>query len=242
LPYYRPVCPPIVFRSALKSLQLRKVDMMQAQRLVVIEANDRMRQQIVEFIEMSKLPVTLISAIATYPAGTGVFTHADLLLLDDSETPINTVSRRIGQLHQQHPQLDVIIFSQQLNRFYVKHLVGRGISGYIYKGEQLDIVLPAGLRLIAQGEFYVSPRVGALTYLAPSDVQNGLNTTDREVLWLIAQGQAVQQIAMTLDLTTRSVYRARARLRSVLNVQTNELIVDAARTQGLLDPPTERRR
>jgi hypothetical protein len=75
--------------------------MMQVHRLVVIEANDRMRQQIVEFIEMSQLPVSLISAVASYGAGTAAFTHADLVLLDDSETPINALSRRIAQLRQQ---------------------------------------------------------------------------------------------------------------------------------------------
>jgi DNA-binding NarL/FixJ family response regulator len=61
-----------------------------------------------------------------------------------------------------------------------------------------------------------------------------LNTRDIDVLELTEAGKTVKQIAYGLGIEQRTVYRSRERLRDALNVQTNDLIVDAARRLGLL--------
>ncbi|MEQ8673711.1 MAG: LuxR C-terminal-related transcriptional regulator [Aggregatilineales bacterium] len=89
--------------------------------------------------------------------------------------------------------------------------------------------------MIRDGSPYVSPKAAALTYMMRRQTSLSLTETDRDVLWLLAEGYNTQKIAAMADLTTRSVYRIREKLRKILNVKTNEQIVDAARKRGLLD-------
>ncbi|NDJ84827.1 MAG: hypothetical protein GYB66_02985 [Chloroflexi bacterium] len=66
-------------------------------------------------------------------------------------------------------------------------------------------------------------------------VANDLKPIDIKVLRLTAQGLTVKANAAVLEISTRSVYRSRDKLREVLDVPTIEKLLDAAREQGLLD-------
>ncbi len=62
-----------------------------------------------------------------------------------------------------------------------------------------------------------------------------LNQTDMEVLRLIDQGLTPKEIASTLRLTMRSVYRIRYKLATAVGAPTYDHLVAAAREKGLLN-------
>src|SRR5690606_169839 len=64
---------------------------------------------------------------------------------------------------------------------------------------------------------------------------NDIKPLDMQVLRLTARGLTVKAIATELELSTRSIYRCRDKLREILGIQTIETLIDAAREQGLLD-------
>ena len=205
---------------------------MEATRLVLVQADGPQRRCIVEIL--ATCPVTLLGVCATLPAALALLATADLLLLDDERQ--GSFSDVIPQLRQLYPRLDVLILGSRCNTLYVKHLYGLGIAGYIYREDALEVVLPAGLHIARQGNFYVSPRLGALAYRDQPTLEMALNENDLAVLRLMAQGQTVPEIARKLHVSERTVYRIRTRLRQALGVPTNEMVVDAARVRGLLDP------
>jgi DNA-binding NarL/FixJ family response regulator len=67
-----------------------------------------------------------------------------------------------------------------------------------------------------------------------SSVFKSLSQRDFDVLFLLARELNVQEIASKLKIAEKTVYRIREKLKNVLNVRNNEMIVDAARRKGYL--------
>ena len=159
-----------------------------------------------------------------------------VVLLSDTITLPQRIIHVVRMLKRLDRDLRVVILSDILNLYAVKHLPEMGVSGFLYRRDHLEAILVDALLRVDAGQFYVSPTVGALTYIRHTNDTLNLNETDRSVLWLMAQGQTPGEIALILSLTRRSVYRIRGKLRSEFNARTNELIVDTARSLGLFEP------
>jgi len=159
----------------------------------------------------------------------------DIVLLSDTIALPQRVIHIVRRLQRLDRNLRVVILSEMLNLYAVKHLPEMGVAGFLYRRDHLEAILVDALLRVDAGQFYVSPTAGALTYIRHTNDTLNLNETDRSVLWLMAQGQTPGEIALILDLTPRSVYRIRGKLRAELNARTNELIVDTARSLGLFD-------
>ena len=110
-----------------------------------------------------------------------------------------------------------------------------GAKGFIFR-DDLSEDLVNNIDLVARDVVTMSPQ--ALQLLTKADqlyVANDLRHLDMRVLHLTEAGLTVKAIAAELDISTRSVYRSRDKLREVLGVSTIEKLLDAAREQGLLD-------
>jgi len=66
---------------------------------------------------------------------------------------------------------------------------------------------------------------------------NELRDIDINVLRLMAGGSSTKEIASQLDVSTKTIYRIRDRLKDILDVPNAEMILGAAQEQGLLDDP-----
>jgi DNA-binding NarL/FixJ family response regulator len=62
-----------------------------------------------------------------------------------------------------------------------------------------------------------------------------LTHRDLEVLRLLEQQLSVKEIGTRLDISTKTVYRIRDKVKRALGLRNNEMLVDAARKQGLLE-------
>ncbi len=62
-----------------------------------------------------------------------------------------------------------------------------------------------------------------------------LDHRDLEVLRLLELELSVKEICERMDLSDKTIYQVRRKLKRVLGVRNNESIVDAARKKGLLD-------
>lgn len=206
-------------------------------RVVIVDANDLIRHGIVQMIQRGDGRITIMGAYATLPQMRDALRMdpVDILLLDDTLPTVRKVGDLILELKDQHPHLSIVVTSDRLSGLYVQRLLESGATGFIYKVDRLQGLLVPALEMIRNGSLYVSPKAAALTYMMRRQTSLRLTETDRDVLWLISEGHNIQEIAAIAELTTRSVYRIREKLRKILNVKTNEQIVDAARKRGLLD-------
>lgn len=155
-----------------------------------------------------------------------------VLLIDDALSGLVMPVQTVATLRERYPLLKIMVLSDCLSEYYVQRLVNQGADGFIYKEDHLEDNLVTGIRMVASGHIYLSPRASALPYDRAAD--GHLNKTDMAVLDLIARGYTVQEISVRVGIVDRSVYRIRSKLRRYLGVRTNEQLVDAAVRRGLL--------
>lgn len=159
----------------------------------------------------------------------------DILLMDISGLRISTVEDRFTRLTRGQSTLKVIVISNRLTAVFIHRIMQLGAKGFIYRDELADALLN-GLDMVRRDVATMSPQASQLLinskYLY---ILNDIKPLDMQVLHLTANGLTVKAIAAELDISTRSIYRCRDKLREILGIETIETLVDAAREQGLLD-------
>ncbi len=163
--------------------------------------------------------------------------HVDVLLLDDDLPRSLDIGQLIKRLLSQFPHMVIIVLSRRLIATYIKKLLDYGATGFIYKEDRLQETLTTAIETVWNGDIYLSPKASALPYMGKTSAPTigSLNPHDVAVLKRLADGHTVKEIADHFDVSTRTVYRIRRKLRMVLDVRTNEQIVDVARVKGLLN-------
>lgn len=159
----------------------------------------------------------------------------DILLMDISGLRMREVEERFAQLAKASKALKVIIISNRLAVIFIHRIMQLGAKGFIYRDDLAEALLN-GLDLVRRDmnalSFQASQMLTMNKYLYRL---NEIRPLDMQVLRLTASGLTVKEIAAELDASTRSVYRARDKLRAILNAPTTETLIKAAQEQGLLD-------
>jgi len=160
---------------------------------------------------------------------------SDIVLMDVSGLRLETLESWLRQLTAGCPAVRVIVIGNQLRTQTIRFVLQLGAKGFIFR-DDLSNVLLGSIDLVARNVITLSAQAHRLlTNSNQLQVGNELKELDRQVLRLIACGRGVKAIAAELEVSTRSVYRSRDKLREILDVPTNETLLDAAREQGLLD-------
>lgn len=120
----------------------------------------------------------------------------DVVVLD-LELPGLSGLDAIPQFH-----VPVLILTAYGTEEDVRRAFDAGARGYLLKGAPLDDIARA-LTAVAAGETYVDPRVAS--YLTTRTAHPRLTTREREVLRLIAAGDASKTIARKLGIAERTV-------------------------------------
>lgn len=161
----------------------------------------------------------------------------DILLLDVSQQSPTRVCSTIDALLRREPTLKLIVLSRHLSVKLVQGSIKSGAVGFMYKDGNLDYDLIAGITAVNRGLIYQSPKVSDVLFSHYQAITQGsVSQRELDVLRLTATGLTVGEIAVRLKVSGRSIYRARERLREVLGVPTNEMLIKAAQEHGLLDP------
>ena len=138
-----------------------------------------------------------------------------IVLLDISMPGLNglEVARHLSR---KFPKVRVIILSMHSDEEHVWRALSAGAAGYLLKGASVE-EFELAIRAVANGETYLSPPVSRPVITAyirrtNAGVQVGdrLTPRQREVLKLIAEGQTTKQIALTLNLSAKTVEKHRA--------------------------------
>jgi DNA-binding NarL/FixJ family response regulator len=158
-----------------------------------------------------------------------------VLLMDISGMRMPEIQSRLIEIARCCSSLQVIIINNRLTAVHVHRVMQLGAKGFIYR-DVLSKALLNSIDLVLRDVVTMSTQaLQLLTHTKHLTLLNEISPMDMQVLRLTARGQTVKMIAVDLKVSTRSVYRSRDKLRDVLDVPTIEMLIDAAREQGLLD-------
>ena len=159
----------------------------------------------------------------------------NILLMDISGLRMGEIESRLSQITGCGSSLKVLIISSRLAVVYIQRVMQLGVKGFIYRDDLAEALLNS-IDLVRRDVVTMSSQaLQLLTRSKHLTIRNDIKPLDMQVLRLTASGLMVKEIAVELNVSSRSVYRSRDKLREILDVPTIETLIKAAHEQGLLD-------
>jgi len=162
----------------------------------------------------------------------------DVLILDYS-MPGGNGLQVLKKIHKSFPKRPVLILSIHPEEAIAVSVLRAGAAGYICKDSASE-ALPVAIRKAVSGKKYVSASLAERLALELEEGSQGLpheSLSDREyrVMWMIASGKPITQIAAELSLSPNTVSTYRVRILKKLKVDSNADLVRYAVQHGLVE-------
>jgi DNA-binding NarL/FixJ family response regulator len=148
----------------------------------------------------------------------------DVVFMDISMPGLNGLEAT-ERIIKAFPGVRVVILSRHDNEEYYWRALRMGASGYLLKNAVIA-ELKSALQRVAGGEIYLSRDISArLRHKVPFDQiakarspVEQLSERQREILQLLAEGQTTKGIALTLELSAKTVEYHRMQLMQRLKI------------------------
>lgn len=146
----------------------------------------------------------------------------------------------VRRIHQELPEVRLLVLSVHDEEEYVLPAVRAGASGYLVKDSAASELL-AAVRALARGEGYFGPQ--AARALAeryrhperdPEDPYGSLTDREREVFHLVVEGRTTKEVAKVLGVSVKTAENHRSRMMRKLGVHNAAEVVQYAARKGLL--------
>lgn len=164
----------------------------------------------------------------------------DVLVLDLSMPKLNGLEV-VRRLHQELPDLRVLVLTMHAEEEYVLHAVRAGAAGFLLKDSAGTELLDA-VRALAMNRGYFgahAARVMAQQVQRPGvplgDPYRDLTPREREVFHLIIEGQTTKEIARHLDISAKTAENHRSRVLEKMDARNTAELIRYAVKHGLMD-------
>ncbi len=160
--------------------------------------------------------------------------NADLLILDgelDSLVLLNSLHKARSR---GRPPF-VLVLTKHSEEQHAVQMLKAGADGYLYKSDPPETVLDA-IRKIVRGGKYVPDGLAETVIFALNGISGRSRLSHREyqVLYLLACGKRMTEIAEHLSLSVKTVSTYRSRLLEKLNLNSNAQLMRYAFKQGMV--------
>ncbi len=163
--------------------------------------------------------------------------HRPSVIVLDLNMPGGSSLEAIPTMLEQAPATAIVVLTMQNEPSFARQALQAGALGFVLK-EAADDELLNAIRLAADGETYLNPRLGArLAAQAPEPAGPPDDLSDREVevLRLIALGHTNAEIAGQLYLSVRTVESHRSHIQQKTRQSTRAELVRYALQNGLIE-------
>jgi DNA-binding NarL/FixJ family response regulator len=151
--------------------------------------------------------------------------HPDLVIVDLG-LPDMDGRAVVRALQKQSPKSRVLVLTGNISPTLPGELIALGVSGYVDKASPLENAEAAIRRVLAGGIHFTPPMGGSLTPGRSSTKADDadvppevLTERERQIVRLVARGLVSKEIAQQLQLSPRTIEKARAQIQSRLNVR-----------------------
>jgi len=165
----------------------------------------------------------------------------DIIVLDITMPKLGGLET-LERLRSNDSGVKVILLSGHSDPPFIQSAISLGADGYVLKNAGAGEIV-AAIRGVAQGGSYFSPEVAreiVEQLRAPKtdkeDPFSLLSGREREVLHLIADGLSAKEVAVELEISTKTVEAHRSSLMRKLGVRKATELVRYALRHGLIEP------
>lgn len=165
----------------------------------------------------------------------------DIVIMDVSMPNLNGVDAA-RLILRETPETRILALSMYFNKHFVMEMLKVGALGYVLKSCLFDELVRA-IYAVSAGEHYLSPRItGALVedYIqipqrsrGKTEHSWGLAGRERQILQLLAEGQSIKQIALRLNISTKTADASRRRIMNKLDFSSIAELTKYAIREGL---------
>ena len=145
----------------------------------------------------------------------------------------------IKELRQRYPGRALLVLSMYPEDRYAVRALKAGAAGYLTKETAAEELVSA-IRKVAEGGRYVTPSLGEKLALELEDrrgkpVHERLSDREYQVMWLIASGKTVGEIAQNLFLSPNTISTHRVRILRKMSLKNNAELMHYAIAHHLVD-------
>lgn len=163
----------------------------------------------------------------------------DVVIMDISMPDLNGIDAT-RMIINEAPDIKVIALSMHHDKQFVSEIFKAGASGYLIKDSAFD-ELEHAIRIVMSGQTYINPQIASLVVeslvnqsVTPNPKSFSLLTErEREVLQLIADGKSTKQIAIDLNVSSKTIESHRRQVMGKLNVRSVADLTKFAIREGL---------
>jgi len=163
--------------------------------------------------------------------------HRPRVAVLDLNMPGGSVLEAIPELRTSTPETAIVVLTMQSDPAFARQALQNGALGFVLK-EAADEELLEAVRLAAQGETYLNPRLGARLAAqppAPPGPPDDLSPRELDVLRLLALGHTNAEIGGQLYLSVRTVETHRSHIQQKTGRATRAELVRYAIEHHLID-------
>lgn len=166
---------------------------------------------------------------------------ADVLVMDVAMPGLNGIEAA-RQILAKNPAIAVVILSMHIDEAYVLRSLRAGAKAYLLK-ESAETDVISAIRAVAAGKSFFSPKVTKLLqeeYVqrlqqdGKDDSYDSLTPREREILQMIAEGQANKDVANKLNLSLYTVETHRGNILQKLGLRSAAEVVLYAVRKGIV--------
>jgi two-component system response regulator NreC len=163
--------------------------------------------------------------------------HRPAVIVLDLNMPGGSSLEAIPTMLEQAPTTAIVVLTMQNEPSFARQALQAGALGFVLK-EAADDELLGAIRLAAEGETYLNPRLGARLAAQPPEPAgppDDLSDREVEVLKLIALGHTNAEIAGQLYLSVRTVESHRSHIQQKTRQSSRAELVRYALANGLIE-------
>ena len=178
-----------------------------------------------------------INVVGTLNGGNAVIAaldtlNPDVILMDLNMPDLGGLSAT-EQVLEQRPGTRIVILSMHDSPEYISSALNHGAMGYLLKDVPTDEIKLA-IDTVMRGERYLC--TGAQGSLTPKEggMRETLTGREQTILLQLAQGQSNKEVALTLDISVRTVETHRKNIKRKLGISSTAGLTRYALEHGVL--------
>lgn len=207
----------------------------------VILADDHMmfRRGLRALLEKEDVEVVGEAADGLQAVNLACTLNPEIAVLDISMPHLNGIETT-REIHKQRPDIKVVILTMFEDDTSVYEAFRANVKGYVLK-TQAPADMVQALKELSMGRQYISPSIAKNVvedYMRRAEEypDNQLTSKERQVLQLVAEGNATKEIAKIMNLTSKTIESHRYRLMKKLGSTNIAGMVRHAVRLGLVSP------